>query len=241
MLAVRTKPSLRLAAVAHCRVRLNDGRCRGNSLHRLHDGKSEVQVYDYAGLNAGYGQCRRMSKVAAIRLMSLRNMNSNYMGASCRVEKGAMHFSNGTNSWTGKQVAAALCIPASKVSRSLALLRLPDEVQHQVDEGQIAARTAYELSRLPDDSARAALVNEAATGELTHTQAAQLARQRRQGKKRPRHDQRAPGVRLTFQADDDWRVVVHASRGGTYHDVQQAMLTALEEVRHRIANNVQLL
>jgi len=144
------------------------------------------------------------------------------------------------NDWTGKQVAAALCIPASKVSRSRALLRLPDEVQRQVDAGQISARTGYELSRLPDDSERTALVNEAATGELTHTKAAQLARQRRQGKKRPQRGPRGAGVRLTFHADDDWRVVVQASHGGTYHDVEQAILTALEEVRHRIANNVRL-
>ena len=145
------------------------------------------------------------------------------------------------NAWTGKQVAAALCIPASKVSRSLALLRLPEDVQCQVDEGQISARTAYELSRLPDSSERTTLVNEAASGELTHTQAAQAVRQRRSRNQRLRCRTKAPGVRLTFQSDDDWYVVVHSPQPGTYHHVEQALLRALEEVRHRIANNVQIL
>ena len=145
------------------------------------------------------------------------------------------------NGWTGKQVAAALCVPASKVSRSMALLRLPDDVQRQVDDGQISARTAYELSRLPESTERAALVNEAASGDLTNTEAAQLVRQSRPGKQRPRCRRQAPGVRLTFQADDDWQVLVRSSQRGTYHHVEQALQTALEEVRHRIANNVQLL
>ena len=144
------------------------------------------------------------------------------------------------NAWTGKQVASALCIPASKVSRSLALLRLPDEVQCQIDEGQISARTAYELSRLPESSERTALVNEAASGDLTHTEAAQLVSEHRKQKRNPRLNQRSPGVRLTFQADDNWQIIVRSSKSGTYHHIEQALLGALEEVRHRIANNVQL-
>ena len=129
---------------------------------------------------------------------------------------------------------------ASKVSRSLALLRLPENVQRQVDEGQISARTAYELSRLPESSERTALVNEAAFGELTHMEAAQLVSQRRKQKRKPRLNQRSSGVRLTFRADDDWQIVVRCWQSGTYHHVEQALLGVLDEVRHRIANNVQL-
>jgi ParB family chromosome partitioning protein len=40
------------------------------------------------------------------------------------------------NNWNGKQIAEALQIPASKVSRSLALLDLPAEYQQQVDTGR---------------------------------------------------------------------------------------------------------
>lgn len=47
--------------------------------------------------------------------------------------------------WNGKQVAASLHIPASTVSRALALLDLPEDIQGRVDSGDIAARSAYEI------------------------------------------------------------------------------------------------
>jgi len=46
------------------------------------------------------------------------------------------------NGWTGKQVAEKLRVPASQVSRALALLRLPDDIRQRVDAGEIAARAA---------------------------------------------------------------------------------------------------
>jgi ParB family chromosome partitioning protein len=51
------------------------------------------------------------------------------------------------NEWNGKQVADALRIPASKVTRVLALLDLPPDVQKSVEAGELAARTAYETPR----------------------------------------------------------------------------------------------
>jgi len=46
------------------------------------------------------------------------------------------------NGWTGKQVAERPRVPASQVSRALALLRLPDDIRQRVDAGEIAARAA---------------------------------------------------------------------------------------------------
>jgi len=43
------------------------------------------------------------------------------------------------NGWTGKQVAERLRVPASQVSRALALLRLPDDIRQRVDASKIAA------------------------------------------------------------------------------------------------------
>ena len=47
------------------------------------------------------------------------------------------------NSWTGKEVAKALRVHPSRVSRALALLKLPEEIQEQVNTGEIPARSAY--------------------------------------------------------------------------------------------------
>jgi ParB family chromosome partitioning protein len=139
------------------------------------------------------------------------------------------------NGWNGKQLAHALRVPASKVTRSLALLRLPEELQERVARGEIPARSAYELSKIPDGSGRAALAEKAAAGAMTHDALARAARSR---KGRP-----APKPRstcLSFQAGGGWKVVVSAGRKGTYDEIELALLEALEEVQTRIRNNVQL-
>ncbi len=139
------------------------------------------------------------------------------------------------NGWNGKKLALALRIPASKVSRTLALLRLPEEIQRRVARGEIPARSAYELSKVADDRARTALADRAAAGSMTH-EAIALAARSRKGRTaaKPRN------TRVTFLGEGGWKVVVSAGSKGTYDEVELALIEALEEVRTRIRNNVQL-
>src|SRR5262249_36169928 len=81
------------------------------------------------------------------------------------------------NDWTGKQVADGLRIPPSRVSRALALLDLPESVQDKVASGKLAARSAYEISKLSDPQKQVELAEKAATGELPHDQAVAVVRQ----------------------------------------------------------------
>ncbi|MHC4880959.1 MAG: ParB/RepB/Spo0J family partition protein, partial [Planctomycetota bacterium] len=69
------------------------------------------------------------------------------------------------NGWNGKQLAAALSIPASRVSRTLALLDLPETVQQQIAAGEVPARTGYELSRLKSHSQIEGMAKQAANGK----------------------------------------------------------------------------
>jgi ParB family chromosome partitioning protein len=139
------------------------------------------------------------------------------------------------NGWSGKQTAAALRVSSSKVSRALALLDLPDDLQQQVQSGAIPATSAYELTKLSNEAAQRDLAEQAASGSLSRKKAANAVRQRRGKKVSP-----ARGIRLTFPAENGIKVCVMASRKGTYHEIEKAILQALEEVRHRIANRVQL-
>jgi ParB family chromosome partitioning protein len=139
------------------------------------------------------------------------------------------------NDWTAKQVAERLHIPASKVSRALALLSLPLDIQQKVDEGQVPARTAYEISKLNDDAKCRRLAERAAAGALTHAQAAAVVR----GGRTQKPDPQAP-LRRSFYAENGWTVTVHSRKPGSYHDVEQALLQALDEVRLRLNNNVRL-
>lgn len=140
------------------------------------------------------------------------------------------------NGWNGQQVADALRVPASQVSRHLALLRLPDDLQRQVDGGDIPARVGYELSKLNNVIQQRELARQAAAGQLTHDEAARVVRQRR-GKRsdKPRH------TKLSFPTERGWKVVVSSPRKGTYHEVEAALEDALSEVRHRIRNRIEIL
>jgi ParB family chromosome partitioning protein len=140
------------------------------------------------------------------------------------------------NGWNGKQLAEALRLDPSKVSRSLALLRLPDDIQDQIESGELAARSAYEITKLKDDDTKRELAKKAAAGKLTRDDAAKAVRQRK-GK---------PAVRSrvtsrTFISETGWKVVVSSPTKGTYHDIRQALQEAIEEADLCIANNVQVL
>ena len=139
------------------------------------------------------------------------------------------------NGWSQKRLATALRLSETRITRALSLLKLASELREQVDAGEISARSAYEISKLPDVSAQKKVARRAVESGLTCNQVSSAVRQRR-GKAKPK----PRSTRLTFAAEDGWTVVVSAARKGTYHEVEQALRAALEEVQLRIRNNVQL-
>ena len=139
------------------------------------------------------------------------------------------------NGWTGKEVAEALRVHPSRVSRALALLKLPEAIQEQVNIGEISARSAYEISKLPNADMQAVLAEKAAAGELSNNQAANAVRQR-QGKQKPT----PRTTKQTFFDENGWKVIVTAPKKGTYFEIEEALSAALAEVRHRINSGCQL-
>ena len=139
--------------------------------------------------------------------------------------------------WNGKQVAESLHIPASTVSRALALLDLPADVQGKVDTGELAARTAYEISKVKDESRQRDLAGKAANG-MTLKQTQEAVR------KRPAKPQRRAGQkRLEFLAENGWRLVAFAPqdvRQRTYHHLKEAMDHVSEDVQARINSNIRI-
>ena len=139
------------------------------------------------------------------------------------------------NKWNGKQLAEALKISPTRISRALSLLKLPHEMRTQLDAGELSARAGYELSKLPQQQL-AEVSQSSATQSITAAKAARSVHQR-QGKRLPE----SRGTKQTFFADDGWQVIVKSSRKGDYHQIEHALQTALEEVRLRIDNRVKLL
>jgi ParB family chromosome partitioning protein len=140
------------------------------------------------------------------------------------------------NGWNRKQVADALRVSPSKVTRALALLELPDDIQERVQAGAITPTSAYELTKLANPAAQRRLAEEAASGLLTQKDTVDAVRKRR-GKLAPR----PRGIKQTFCDENGFRVTVSSKKKGTYYDIEHALVSALEEVRHRIANRVQLI
>jgi len=133
------------------------------------------------------------------------------------------------NNWSAKALAEAVRVSPSRISRALALLKLPGDIQEQVNAGAVSSRSAYELSRLDNTAARNDLAAKAVAGTLTAAETANAVRQRK-GKPKP-----APrGTRQTFVTQDGWKILISTAKKGNYHEIEQALLEALEEVRHRI-------
>jgi ParB family chromosome partitioning protein len=65
------------------------------------------------------------------------------------------------------QIAGSLGISNATVTRLLALLTLPEEIQARVQSGEIAPSSAYELSRIADPAERAKRSAEVANGTLS--------------------------------------------------------------------------
>lgn len=141
--------------------------------------------------------------------------------------------------WNGKQVAEALHLPPSKVSRSLALLDLPPDVQERVEAGELAARSAYELTKLPDEESRRSLADQVAEKGMTQAETARTVREQ-QGRRR-KSNRKSVSPKVDFWAENGWKVTVSSKSPGTYHDVKEALQQALEETEIRIRSNIQIL
>ncbi len=139
------------------------------------------------------------------------------------------------NGWNGKQLANALNITPTKVSRSIALLRLPADVQQQVGSGQLSPRLAYEVSKFDTEKQQLEMARRMAGGELASAHMGQLA-----AKRKRRVKTKTKSMSLSFESEHGWTVQVSKPNSGNYHEVENALVTALNDVRHRIRNNVKL-
>lgn len=137
------------------------------------------------------------------------------------------------NGWNQKQVAQSLHLTPSTVTRSLALLELPVAIQDQVDNGKIAARSAYEISKVSDDDTRKNLAAMVSKGmSLLETQQAVRKPNSTKNKRK----------RLEFRTENGWiiRAVPPEKECRTYADLRVAIDETVEEVELRINNNIRI-
>lgn len=139
------------------------------------------------------------------------------------------------NGWTGKQLAESLRVSPTRVSRLLAVLRLPDDLLSEVESGKLSTRSAYELTKLPSATAQRKMAQQIVEQSLTATQTSNAIRQRK-GKTRRRRTEK----KLTFRSDSGNRLVILPHRAANYAEIEEFVTEVLNEVRHRLENNVHL-
>lgn len=140
-----------------------------------------------------------------------------------------------TNGWTAKELSAELHISPAAISKALALLALPADLQEQVDAGQLPATAAYEVARL-DDTTRREIVGQVVAGELTRDGAAAVARQsKRPGKNKGRGaaSKRATITR-TFKTSAGKVAITVPKKAARSEDLLSALAEATRQVQAAI-------
>ena len=78
-----------------------------------------------------------------------------------------------------KDVAQLLKVAPSTVTRALSLLKLPEALQDQIAEGEIAPKTGFEIAKLKDDTARKTVAEKVVKENLTADDAAKVVRKKK--------------------------------------------------------------
>jgi ParB family chromosome partitioning protein len=81
-----------------------------------------------------------------------------------------------SHGWSTRRLANELAITQSGIVRALSLLDLPSPVQERVEQGDLAPATAYELSKVEDPAARAALAERVVGEDLSRAEAVEAVR-----------------------------------------------------------------
>lgn len=129
------------------------------------------------------------------------------------------------NGWSAKQVADELNISKGKVSKALALLKLPEELQAQVEAGSISPATAYELSKVKDAGQQQEMAAQAAAGHVRCTDAAKVTAS---GKRKARKT-----TNETFRTSEGVRLVISSRRDIGEQGMIEALLEVADIIRKR--------
>jgi len=138
--------------------------------------------------------------------------------------------------WTAKDLSETIGVEATAVYRSLALLRLPDDVAARVDSGEIKATAAYEIAKLQIADDQRAVADAVVSGELDHkATVAAVARRRASPKGRggAKSKSKLPTSRV-IRTEIGPRVTVDFRKGLD----PEIMLAAVEEVAAKLRSEL---
>jgi ParB-like chromosome segregation protein Spo0J len=114
--------------------------------------------------------------------------------------------------WTAAQVAVKLGLSPASISKLLALLVLPPDVQEHLTAGRLAMSTAYEVAKVADSAERERLTAEAVNGHLSREAVVAKVRSASQAKggHMPRRRAASPRERVVIPLGEGRSVIVSA-------------------------------
>jgi len=124
--------------------------------------------------------------------------------------------------WKLNELATRLGISPAAASRSLALLKLPPEIQQQVADGRIPESAAYQLTSVKDPAEQQVLAQELTAGRLTRDRLNGRLKAQRTANQTTATK---PTRRLTAHLEGGRSVTVN----GTIADIE-ALITLLEDL-----------
>lgn len=136
--------------------------------------------------------------------------------------------------WSYRQLGAALNLSSAHITRSMALLTLPVDLQEQVDSGVVPASAAAEVAKIEDDGARREIAGRIAAGEMTRDEAVREVRQAtarapRSGPGKGRGGAARPAKPRTFRTLAG-KVVVEPKKGAGPGSIRAALEEALSQL-----------
>jgi ParB family chromosome partitioning protein len=117
------------------------------------------------------------------------------------------------NGWSTHQLARELAITQSSVVRAVALLELPEAVQHQVEQGALPPATAYELSKLDSPAAVSEVAGRVVAEGLSRSETVAVVQARSRGKGRGAKAKPRKVTTRTFRAGAGVKVTLECRRG----------------------------
>ncbi|AMV40959.1 ParB/RepB/Spo0J family partition protein [Planctomyces sp. SH-PL62] len=141
------------------------------------------------------------------------------------------------NGWTMQQVAEALNVSKGAVSKALSLLRLPEDVQEQVEQGVISPSSGYEVSRLKDERAQrelaARIVGEGLKRDDAGAAVGKAARPKAKKERAAGVVEAGPTTTRTFAVADARLTITWSRRSVEARDVVLVLEEALAQLRGR--------
>jgi ParB family transcriptional regulator, chromosome partitioning protein len=146
--------------------------------------------------------------------------------------------------WSAKDLSETIGVEATAVYRSLALLRLPEDVAERVESGEIKATAAYEIAKLQIADDQRAVAEAVVSGDLDHKATVDAVARRKAASKTTRAKgggankaRRRPASSRVFRTAPGIRITAERGRGVEPAALVEALEEALAIVKGELSGS----